>query len=202
MKYQLYIKYIFAGVPLTFVSSYGRFEKNLNLAVGYNALLFLLTHIKFATPFYSCHMSDILAYEVPTNPINTPINPNNPSAIISKSSTSIVVYNVHSFLTQNRLFIFLQNSSKLTSGSYLLNSGGNCLESVAELFPSANWLEREISELSGISFSGKKDLRNLLLQYGDASNPFRKSFPSIGYKELFYNPIQDTLIQNPISVQL
>jgi len=202
MKYQLYIKYIFAGVPLTFVSSYGRFEKNLSLTIGYNSLLFLLTHIKLATPFYACHMSDILAYEVPTNPTNTPLNSNNPSAIVSKSSTSIVVYNVHSFLTQNRLFIFLQNSSKLTTSSYLLNSGGNCLESVAELFPSANWLEREISELSGISFSGKKDLRNLLLQYGDASNPFRKSFPSIGYKELFYNPIQDTLIQNPISVQL
>jgi NADH:ubiquinone oxidoreductase subunit C len=200
-RYQLYVKYIFAGIPATFISSYGRFEKNLNLVVGSSTLLFLLTHVKLATPFYSCHMSDILAYEVPSTPSILP-TPANPLTITSKSSTSIIVYNLHSFLTQNRLFIFLQNSSKLTTLSYLLNSGGNCLESVTELFPSANWLEREVSELSGISFSGKKDLRNLLLQYGDASNPFRKSFPSIGYKELFYNPIQDTLIQNPISVQL
>jgi len=190
-------------VPVTFVSNYGRFEKDLNLVIGSNALLFLLTHTKLSTPFYSCHMSDMLAYEVPSTFSESVLSDAKKSPFLSStSSTSILVYNLHSFLTQTRLFIFLQNSSKLSSMSYLLNSGGNCLESVTELFPSANWLEREIAELSGISFSGKKDLRNLLLQYGDASNPFRKSFPSIGYKELFYNPIQDTLIQNPISIQL
>lgn len=189
-------------IPVAFINNYGRFEKDLNLAVGSNTLLFLLTHTKLSTPFYSCHMSDMLSYEVSSTPSEAPILDKNAPVLSSKSSTSIIVYNLHSFLTQTRLFIFLQNSSQLTTMSYLLNSGGNCLESVTELFPSANWLEREISELSGISFSGKKDLRNLLLQYGDASNPFRKSFPSIGYKELFYNPIQDTLIQNPISVQL
>jgi hypothetical protein len=41
-----------------------------------------------------------------------------------------------------------------------------------------------------------------MLQYGDASNPFKKSFPSIGLKEMFYDPIKDTIVQNPLSVQL
>jgi NADH:ubiquinone oxidoreductase subunit C len=59
-----------------------------------------------------------------------------------------------------------------------------------------------VAELNGVSFSGKKDLRNLMLQYGDASTPFKKSFPSIGLKEMFYDPIKDTIVQNPLSVQL
>ena len=41
-----------------------------------------------------------------------------------------------------------------------------------------------------------------MLQYGDSSAPFQKSLPSIGLKEMYYNPIKDTIIQNPISIQI
>jgi NADH:ubiquinone oxidoreductase subunit C len=57
-------------------------------------------------------------------------------------------------------------------------------------------------ELNGVFFSGKKDVRNLMLQYGDSSSPFQKFFPTIGLKEMYYNPMKDTIIQNPISVQI
>jgi NADH:ubiquinone oxidoreductase subunit C len=77
----------------------------------------------------------------------------------------------------------------------------NSLKSITELFLNANWLEREISELNGIFFSGKKDLRNLMLPYGDTSAPLRKSFPSVGLKEIFYDSVTDLLIQNPVSLQ-
>jgi len=76
------------------------------------------------------------------------------------------------------------------------------LSSITELFFAANWLEREVSELHAITFNGKKDIRNLMLQYGDSTAPFQKSFPSIGVKELFYNPVKDTLVQNPVTVQI
>jgi NADH:ubiquinone oxidoreductase subunit C len=56
--------------------------------------------------------------------------------------------------------------------------------------------------MHGVSFAGKKDLRNLMLQYGDTTAPFQKSFPTIGVREIFYNPIKDTVIQSPVSVQL
>jgi NADH:ubiquinone oxidoreductase subunit C len=56
--------------------------------------------------------------------------------------------------------------------------------------------------LHGVSFSGKKDIRNLLLQYGDSSFPFQKSFPSVGLKEMFYNPVKDTLVQSQVSLQI
>ena len=56
--------------------------------------------------------------------------------------------------------------------------------------------------MHGICFENKKDLRNLMLQYGDTSTPFQKLFPSIGVKELFYDPLKDTLVQKNLSVQL
>ena len=73
---------------------------------------------------------------------------------------------------------------------------------LSELFFAANWLERELAELNGVNIKDKKDLRNLMLQYGDSSSPFQKSFPSIGLKELYYNPVKDTIVQNKISLQI
>lgn len=87
-----------------------------------------------------------------------------------------------------------QNINKITVNWTSLNS-------IAELFLNANWLEREVSEFHGIFFTGKKDLRNLLLPYGDTSAPLRKSFPSIGVRELFYDSVSNLIIQNPVSIQ-
>jgi NADH-quinone oxidoreductase subunit C len=78
----------------------------------------------------------------------------------------------------------------------------NKLLTISELFSAANWLEREIGELHGITFIGKKDIRNLLLQYGDSSMPFKKSFPTIGLNELYYDPIKDHIQQIPVSIQI
>jgi hypothetical protein len=50
-------------------------------------------------------------------------------------------------------------------------------------------------ELFGINFNGKKDVRNLMLQYGDSSDPFKKLFPTIGLKEMVYDIIRDLLVQ-------
>lgn len=41
-----------------------------------------------------------------------------------------------------------------------------------------------------------------MLQYGDTTTPFKKSFPTVGLKEMFYNPVKDTIIQNPVSLQI
>jgi NADH:ubiquinone oxidoreductase subunit C len=56
--------------------------------------------------------------------------------------------------------------------------------------------------MHGVSFNGKKDIRNLMLQYGDSSSPLKKSFPSIGLREMFYDPVKDIVIQNPVSIQI
>ena len=56
--------------------------------------------------------------------------------------------------------------------------------------------------MHGLCFEGKKDLRNLMLQYGDSSAPFRKSYPSVGLKEVFYDSVTDSLSITPISIQV
>jgi NADH:ubiquinone oxidoreductase subunit C len=63
-------------------------------------------------------------------------------------------------------------------------------------------LEREASELHGLTFLNKKDLRNLMLQYGDVTAPFVKSAPSIGLTEFHYDSINDTLAQTIVTTQL
>jgi NADH:ubiquinone oxidoreductase subunit C len=153
--------------------------------------------MKLATPFYTSQLSDMLAYELLQAPVTSQ---NNIVNNWSKPQNTIIIYNFHSFHSQNRFFIFTQGSISSIKSKFL--KANDSSDSIAELFPAANWLEREISELHGINFSGKKDLRNLMLQYGDTTAPFQKLFPSIGVKELFYDPLKDTLVQKNVSVQL
>jgi len=182
-------------------------------------LLFILSF----HPFFSMQLSDIFSYEIPfytpnsqphplTNPQSTCFdqrtNNNHPQCTANVGSsdlTALTVYNFHSLLYQSRLLFFITSSSTSLSPNNTSLQAYNklcSLSSITELFFSANWLEREVSELHGVLFTNKQDLRNLMLQYGDSSIPFQKSFPSIGYKELTYNPIKDTLTQNLLSLQL
>ena len=189
INYKLYFKCLLNGINYSFVSNLSQAEKNYNLFCSTKSLYYLCLHMRFSSAFHSTQLVDILAYELPTYSSNT-------NDILSKSSSSVVIYNFHSLMSQDRFFLFFQPGLSTT------NSPFNQLCSITELFSAANWLEREVSELSGVSFLGKKDLRNLMLQYGDASAPFQKSFPTIGLKEMFYDPLKDTIIQNPVSVQL
>jgi NADH:ubiquinone oxidoreductase subunit C len=206
-NFKLFFKYVFFKINYSFVNNLAQRSKNTNLCINNNALFFSCTHMKMSTSFYSTQLCDMFAYEILSSVAGKTTN--NQDSVSSnsfkysnanQSQSTIVVYNFHSLHSQNRFFIFTQNISSAVKSKVL--SKNDSIDSIAELFPAANWLEREIAELHGISFFGKKDLRNLMLQYGDSTAPFQKSFPSIGIKELFYSPIKDTLVQNHISVQL
>lgn len=106
----------------------------------------------------------------------------------------MLVYNFHNLVTHDRFFLFCVDTG--------FNSTTLSPKSISEFYPNANWLEREVSELHGTVFDNKRDLRNLMLQYGDTSTPFRKSSPSIGLKEFFYDSVNDSLVQLPLSVQV
>ena len=56
--------------------------------------------------------------------------------------------------------------------------------------------------MHGINFLNKKDLRNLMLQYGDSTTPFQKSSPSIGYKEVYYDSVGDVLLETAVTLQV
>jgi NADH-quinone oxidoreductase subunit C len=146
-----------------------------NLVLPLKHLYFVATHLKLSSLFWAAQLIDICSYETPHFSI--------------KSQLSI--YHFHFLSTDHRCFLFLPTTSKQVSKTF----------SIAELFPNANWLERELTEMHNIFLLNKKDLRNLMLQYGDTSAPLLKSYPSVGTRELSYDSITDTISQTPVSLQ-
>ena len=75
------------------------------------------------------------------------------------------------------------------------------LTSVIDVWPSANWFEREAFDLFGIIFLGHPDLRRLLTDYGFVGNPFRKDFPLSGHVEMRYDAELRRVVYQPVTVE-
>jgi len=74
------------------------------------------------------------------------------------------------------------------------------LDSVVDIWASANWFEREAFDLFGILFRGHPDLRRILTDYGFIGHPFRKDFPLIGNVEVQYDPDRQRVVYQPVSI--
>ena len=71
---------------------------------------------------------------------------------------------------------------------------------LVKVWPAANWFEREAFDLFGIVFDGHPDLRRILTDYGFVGHPFRKDFPLSGNVEMRYDPEQQRVIYQPVSI--
>jgi NADH-quinone oxidoreductase subunit C len=76
------------------------------------------------------------------------------------------------------------------------------LPTLVDVWPAANWYEREAFDLFGIMFENHPDLRRILTDYGFVGHPFRKDFPMIGNVEMRYDPEQQRVIYQPVSIEL
>lgn len=75
------------------------------------------------------------------------------------------------------------------------------VDSLVGIWPAANWFEREAFDLFGIVFEGHHDLRRILTDYGFVGHPFRKDFPVSGNVEMRYDPEQQRVIYQPVSIE-
>ncbi len=75
------------------------------------------------------------------------------------------------------------------------------VDSLNEVWNSANWFEREAFDLFGIIFEGHNDLRRILTDYGFIGHPFRKDFPTTGHVEMRYDPEQKRVIYQPVTIE-
>jgi len=75
------------------------------------------------------------------------------------------------------------------------------VDSVIDIYPSANWYEREAFDLYGILFNGHPDLRRILTDYGFIGHPFRKDFPLSGHVEMRYDADKKRVVYQPVSIE-
>ncbi|HZV97676.1 MAG TPA: NADH-quinone oxidoreductase subunit C [Methylophilaceae bacterium] len=98
-------------------------------------------------------------------------------------------------------FLSISHNHRLRLRAFAADEDFPVFPTLVDLWPVANWFEREAFDLYGIMFEGHPDLRRLLTDYGFIGHPFRKDFPMIGNVEMRYDPDQQRVIYQPVSIE-
>lgn len=94
----------------------------------------------------------------------------------------------------------VHHSRRLRVRCFALDNHLPSVPSVVDIYPVANWFEREAFDLFGIAFEGHPDLRRILTDYGFVGHPFRKDFPLIGNVEMRYDADKKRVAYEPVSI--
>lgn len=97
-------------------------------------------------------------------------------------------------------FLSLRHNRRLRLRVFCPDDDFPALDSACDVWPVADWFEREAFDLFGIVFHGHRDLRRILTDYGFVGHPFRKDFPVSGYVEMRYDAEKRRVVYVPVSI--
>ena len=99
------------------------------------------------------------------------------------------------------VYLFLSHEFNQRLVLKYLISENEVIPSLTTVFPSANWMEREVFDMYGVSFKDHPDLRRILTDYGFVGHPLRKDFPLTGHSEVRYSEDEKKVISEPVKLE-
>ena len=98
------------------------------------------------------------------------------------------------------VYLFLSHEFNQRLVLKYLISENEVIPSLTSIFPSANWMEREVFDMYGVSFKDHPDLRRILTDYGFDGYPLRKDFPLTGHTEVRYDDLEKKVVYEPVKL--
>ena len=99
------------------------------------------------------------------------------------------------------VYLFLSHENNKRIKVSIKFDSKQVIDSITKIFPSANWMEREVFDMYGVNFKDHPDLRRILTDYGFEGHPLRKDFPLTGHSEVRYSEDQKKVISEPVKLE-
>ena len=99
------------------------------------------------------------------------------------------------------IYLFLSHENNTRIKLLIKFEINQIINSITKIFPSANWMEREVFDMYGIKFKNHPDLRRILTDYGFKGHPLRKDFPLTGFNEVRYSEKDKKVIYEPVKLE-
>ena len=99
------------------------------------------------------------------------------------------------------VYFFLSHENNTRIKILIKFQPNESINSLTKIFPSANWMEREVFDMYGIKFKNHPDLRRILTDYGFKGHPLRKDFPLTGFNEVRYSEKEKKVVYEPVKLE-